>query len=482
MALRRWQSECLSTLLKKYQDYQTHCLVTATPGAGKTFLAATLVKNLFERGLIDFVICIAPSVDVADGFKVEISSLTNRRMDGRLGAFGESRTYHSLTHLDERFWEILDDNNVLIIVDEIHHCGGLDLTICNSWGLQLLKHVKDRATYTLALSGTPWRTDRLPVTLNNYMKEIGSLTCDYTYSLTEAIADNVCRIPRICVIDNSELHYESVNGESKSFSNIQDILASGVPFQELLKNDKLIGHVIGSAVNQLSEIRLSTPDAAGLIVASNIKHANHIAGIIRNQYSQDVVVITSHDKNARESLQDFKKSIQPWVVSVGMISEGTNIPRLQVCCYLSRIKTELYFRQVLGRILRVTHNASQYAYLYILAEPKLKEFAQRVDEDIPYENILIDIDITQDHSERSSSLDQSQTTEHMATTQFDVEDTGTLITGENEIHIKHLENELKESESSGSSSEGASGTLNVYGAFLEQLIALERIDGALISS
>ena len=35
-----------------------------------------------------------------------------------------------------------------------------------------------------------------------------------------------------------------------------------------------------------------------------------------------------------------------------MISEGTDIPRLRVCCHLSRIRTELRYRQVLGRILR----------------------------------------------------------------------------------------------------------------------------------
>ncbi|MFT4929206.1 MAG: superfamily II DNA or RNA helicase, partial [Phenylobacterium sp.] len=50
-----------------------------------------------------------------------------------------------------------------------------------------------------------------------------------------------------------------------------------------------------------------------------------------------------------------------WVVSVGMISEGTDIPRRQVCCHLSRVKTELDFRQVLGRILRVNDATNQDA-------------------------------------------------------------------------------------------------------------------------
>ncbi|HCP01716.1 MAG TPA: diguanylate cyclase, partial [Rhodospirillaceae bacterium] len=51
-----------------------------------------------------------------------------------------------------------------------------------------------------------------------------------------------------------------------------------------------------------------------------------------------------------------------------MISEGTDIPRLQVCCYLSRIRTELHYRQVLGRVLRRTGEPDNQAWLFMLAE------------------------------------------------------------------------------------------------------------------
>lgn len=71
-----------------------------------------------------------------------------------------------------------------------------------------------------------------------------------------------------------------------------------------------------------------------------------------------------------------------------MISEGTDIPRLQVCCHLSRITTELYFRQVLGRILRITEHCGANAWLYTFAEPQLVEFANRVAEEIPCKGLL----------------------------------------------------------------------------------------------
>lgn len=72
-----------------------------------------------------------------------------------------------------------------------------------------------------------------------------------------------------------------------------------------------------------------------------------------------------------------------WIVSVGMISEGTDIPRLQVCCHLSSVKTELYFRQVLGRILRVNESENQEAWLFTMATNELTLFSNRLAEDLP---------------------------------------------------------------------------------------------------
>lgn len=66
-----------------------------------------------------------------------------------------------------------------------------------------------------------------------------------------------------------------------------------------------------------------------------------------------------------------------------MISEGTDIPRLQVCCHMSSVKTELYFRQVLGRILRINSSTPQQAWLFTFAEQSLIQFAERIEDDIP---------------------------------------------------------------------------------------------------
>lgn len=93
------------------------------------------------------------------------------------------------------------------------------------------------------------------------------------------------------------------------------------------------------------------PDAGGLIVADSVTHA-HIAQLLKKILNEHTAIATYYEDDAAHIIRDFKTGMQKWIISVGMISEGINIPRLRVCCHLTRMKTELYFRQVLGRILR----------------------------------------------------------------------------------------------------------------------------------
>jgi superfamily II DNA or RNA helicase len=106
------------------------------------------------------------------------------------------------------------------------------------------------------------------------------------------------------------------------------------------------------ADDKLNCLRLVNHDAGGLIVASSISHAWQILSVLNKVSGEDAYVVTSDEYNPNRTIEKFRNNFTKWIISVGMISEGTNIPRLQICCYLTNIKTEMYFRQVLGRILR----------------------------------------------------------------------------------------------------------------------------------
>ncbi|WP_162271152.1 DEAD/DEAH box helicase family protein, partial [Photobacterium aquimaris] len=63
--LRLWQNECISNAVNHYKNGHSHFLAQATPGAGKTRMAAHLAKTLFDSDMIDLVICFSPSKTVA---------------------------------------------------------------------------------------------------------------------------------------------------------------------------------------------------------------------------------------------------------------------------------------------------------------------------------------------------------------------------------------------------------------------------------
>lgn len=383
MKLRIWQSECVEKALEKYQ-IDSHFFCLATPGAGKTVMAAEVARRLVADNLIDFIICFSPSSAVVQGIKETFQQVLNANFDGLIGSIGASYTYQSMPFLSQDFWSLLEDHKVLVVLDEIHHCAGSNLSNCNSWGEKILANIDGKADYTLAMSGTPWRTDSAPLVLANY-RDINSLVkCDYEYGLTEAVKDGVCRSPNIVLIDNDECSIIDANEGQIIFSGIEELLKNKyVNYRSLINDTNSIDYMLNTANERLLEVRLDLPDAAGLVVASSISHAQFICERIKESFGVDAILVNYLTPQSQEIINQFKNSKDLWIVSIGMISEGTDIPRLQVCCHLSQIKTEMYYRQILGRILRKTTKNNEFAWLYTFAEKNLVLYANRVALDIP---------------------------------------------------------------------------------------------------
>ena len=383
MQLREWQEECIEAAYNKYLSGSKHFLALATPGAGKTHMASSLAEKLIEYDMIDLVICFAPSTIVANDFEEILSMKLNARFDGLYGSAGLSSTYQNLQYIDDSFWKLFKRFRVLVIFDEIHHCSGSSIESGNAWGEKIIEHIQDQATYTIALTGTPWRSDKAPIVLSNYCSKTHKIICDYRYGLKEAITDNVCRMPQIIAIDNDQITVTK-NDEQESYNSFLDLFSQSVlPFKEIIENDVVIEQLLTRANKKLQCIRKSNPNAGGLIIASSVNHANQIHSILKDKIGKNATIVTYKEDMPSEIIRDYRISNEEWIISVGMISEGTNIPRLQVCCHLTNIKTEMHYRQILGRILRVTKSQDQTAVLYMLVEPKLVEYAYRVSQDIP---------------------------------------------------------------------------------------------------
>lgn len=387
--LRAWQRESVETALRKYRTGQSHFQVQATPGAGKTVMAAEVAKQLLDSDEIDLVLCFSPSITIAQGIQNTFAWKLNCAFNGGLGALGASFTYQSMKYLPDSFWCMLKKYRVLAVFDEIHHCSGDEVQQANVWGKQILIKIRGIAKYTLGLSGTPWRSDLMPITLAEYAGADANIKCDYKYSLKQAIDDGVCRAPKIALVDNEHLSIADGRG-SKSFSSIHELLnQTSTSYQSILNNRDAMLYLLGLACQKLHGIRVENPKAGGVVVASSVSHAIEIQSLLSEVFHQSTLIVTYHHNNPLGTIEQFRNSDTQWIISVGMISEGTDIPRLQVCCHLSSVKTELYFRQVLGRVLRVNDAKNQEAWLYTFAEENLIAFAEQVEKDIPNSCLFI---------------------------------------------------------------------------------------------
>lgn len=392
--LRVWQQECATAAINKYLSGERHFFCQATPGAGKTVLAATIASRLLELNCVDLVLCFSPSRAIADGMKIIFSAILQRPFSGALGSVGQSMTYQSLQFIDDEFMLAMKRYRVFAIFDEIHHCAGSETGDGNAWGKQVLAKIQNFASYTIALSGTPWRSDALPIVMGDYTNELGTLRVDYQYTLKQAVTDNVCRTPKIVLVDSDQL---SLVGKetSQSFTSIAEMLKqTSNSYLSVIQNQDAMAYLLELACEKLNHLRVHNSNAAGLVVAASVEHALQIEQLLISKFGQSTTIVTYKHEQPLAEIERFRNSNQKWIVSVGMISEGTDIPRLQVCCHLSAIKTELYFRQVLGRVLRVNNSAQQEAWLFTFAERNLVEFAERVEQDIPEACVLVEREVS----------------------------------------------------------------------------------------
>jgi hypothetical protein len=138
--------------------------------------------------------------------------------------------------------------------------------------------------------------------------------------------------------------------------------------------------VLSQADERLREIRRTHPAAGGLVVATDQEHARGIADLLRSR-GAEAVVATSDDPRASDLIAGYAAGDSPWIVAVRMVSEGVDIPRLRIAVHATTTTTELFFRQVVGRVVRWTRGAgAQKAYVFIPDDPRLRRWAATLSE------------------------------------------------------------------------------------------------------
>lgn len=381
MPLRSWQESAYNKwLLHQQRDF----LTVATPGAGKTRFALYIASESLRLHKVQRVVIVCPTQHLKLQWATEAAKVgididpEMRNGDGTHGLdyHGVAVTYMQVGNQPAIYRKLCADRPTLVIFDEIHHAGE-----DRNWG-DGAREGFEFSPRRLLLSGTPFRQDNRPIPFVRYNTE-GRSQADYAYTYADALRDNVCRPVFFPTYEGEMTWYARGRKREATFA---DKLAEDEKAKRLLTaldpNGDWIRTVIRDADAKLTMVRDTHANAGGLCIAKDKAHADRLAGVFHEITGRLPLVVTSDDANAKESIEQFSRSNDRWVIAVKMISEGTDISRLRVGIYATNIKTEMFFRQAVGRFVRMVDGVEdQYAYVFLPRDEDLVDFAQAIKEE-----------------------------------------------------------------------------------------------------
>lgn len=389
---RPWQQEAINKYdLKNGRDF----LCSATPGAGKTTFALAIARGAIESGTVERIVVVVPTKHLRkqwDRAATNAGIALDPFLDNGSAA-GEASDYlgccvtYQQVAMQPDLHRTLCQRPTIVIFDEIHHAGDNQ-----SWGAGL-KHAFEAATRRLCLTGTPFRQDGRAIPFVSYDNE-GELLVDASYSYGDALQDGAVRHLVFPSFEGMFEWWDGARGIGDD-GNARATFAESLPRRDeslrlltaLDPRGDWMRDVIKKADERLLELRRNIyPAAAGLVVAKDQAHARDIASAMHSLIGVDPVVALSDDDDASRKIGDFGAGgagAPRWMVAVKMVSEGVDIPRLFVGVWATVTQTELFFRQVIGRFVRVIDGVDdQSGYVFIPSVEPLRSFVYAIKKEI----------------------------------------------------------------------------------------------------
>jgi superfamily II DNA or RNA helicase len=388
---RRWQVDAINKLKTHILP---HFLLEVTPGGGKTAFAAQADKHWHDTDVCDFTIIVVPTTvikgDATGGFLYEFHlegiAITTRLREAKAppsNYLGAVVTYQQLPSLITTLqtWQ-RNECRLHLIFDEIHHA-----TEENKWG-NASEDAARCAVKVLSMTGTPFRSDGYRISFVKYDAD-GIAVADHRYSYRQAVTDRVCRPVEFITDDGIASYIHNEEHQSVRISEVDDQEASKAAAALFSRSSEWLEKVILSANSKLDEYRISDVDAAALVICrpgmddNDDRHLRIVAKLTSETIGEWPEIITHDDPEANTKIERFRQSRQRFICAVRKISEGVDIKRTRIIVIANLISTELLFRQIIGRALRVDNpDRVDWATVYIPKFPNLQAWAKRISDDV----------------------------------------------------------------------------------------------------
>lgn len=404
IADRDWQQKALAAAVQSFfpSEHNDTFLAVACPGAGKTRFSIAATKAAFEmyEGLLDLVVVVAPTEIlrkqwISDAAKHGLvlhhyssSDLRDAMVDGLdEGIHGIATTYAQVALIADVLEHFCAELRVMVIADEIHHCAEH-----LSWG-DRMQIAFNGARKRLILSGTPFRSDagKIPFVMQqNAEGQWAVRRPDADYSYANACDDRVCRVMTFIRV-NANIRFEDDSGvwEHMLDEDGLDVKFRNRMYRAALDPDRsdFSRYMLQQAWDKLSSVRKrDQADAGMLVVAKDNAHAEKLKDIMHAISGRVPIVVNSDQPNSATKIKRFKNTKAPVIIAVKMFSEGVDAPRIRVIAFLTQAKTEMWFRQVVGRGVRMQDDVKgdQPAFMFIPKIPVFEEMARRIEKEVAY--------------------------------------------------------------------------------------------------
>jgi superfamily II DNA or RNA helicase len=388
---RGWQARALHLFV----EHEPLCfLLEATPGAGKTIFSGLCASKLIDAQLIDFALIVVPTTALkgdrdggflGDWHKLGLE-LTTVLKDGKgcpTEFAGGIVTYQQLANFisTAETWAA-NGKRLFVVFDEIHHA-----TEVNVWG-NAAERLATRSAKVLAMTGTPFRGDGRKISFVRYNNN-GVAEADAKYRYRDAVTDKVCRPVQFMTDDGIAEFIRNQEESTVRLSEATDDFDLSDASRVIFSGDsRWLEAVVERADATLDDYRTWDADAGGLVICrpgadeNDDKHLKRVAALVKKVTGEIPEVIHHDDPDANAKIEKFRSGTQRWICAVRKISEGVDIKRLRVCVIANRPTTELLFRQIVGRVIRVDNKSRPGdATVYIAKFPQLCEWAATLEDE-----------------------------------------------------------------------------------------------------
>jgi len=366
--LRPYQQECHDKLTEYLRQYTEPCLIDAAPAAGKSYLIAAIADFLYKASNGKRVLCLAPSKELIEQ-NVEKYRLIGEPCSIFSASSGAKSTRHKVV-----FGSPLTVKNAIsrfssgyagVVIDECH---GITPTIKDIIDAMREGNPNLRV---IGFSGTPYRLGDgyiYQVDDNNITLPPELTRNPYFHKLVHRVsAKEMLDAGFICPMKIGAVNASRYDTSGLHLNRMGQFNADEV-------DRAFVGHGRKTAAIVADVVEQSRPYSGGVMLfAATVSHAQEIMASLPPSIS--AMVIGETPKGERKDIIDrYKNRIIRYLVSVGTLTTGFDVPHTQVIALLRQTESSSLLTQIMGRAWRL-HPGKEYSVLL--------DYASNIDNHFP---------------------------------------------------------------------------------------------------